>query len=105
MIGPYFFEEDDGNATTVNGECYRNMVTNFLWPYLDDIDIEQLWFQQDGATWHTSNETIDLLHEKFPNRVLLNRGDQNWPPRSYDLTPCNFFVWVFLKLQLYEQNP
>ena len=65
LIGPYFFEDDDGNATTVNQERYRDMVTISLLPYLDDIDIEQLWFQQDGATCHIYNETISLLHENF----------------------------------------
>ena len=50
-------------------------------------------------------------------RVLLNRvlqqrwigraakGDNlllPWPPRSPDLTPCNFFLWGFVKGSVYE---
>lgn len=30
VIGPYFFEDIDGNAVTVNGQRYRDMVTDFL---------------------------------------------------------------------------
>jgi len=33
------------------------------------------------------------------------RGDIAWPPRSPDLTPCDFFVWGYLKAKVYEQRP
>ena len=42
MIGPYFFEDGAGNAVTVNGERYRNMITEFLWPQLDGMDLEDV---------------------------------------------------------------
>lgn len=32
VVGPYFFKNDIGNAVTVNCECYRNMITEFLSP-------------------------------------------------------------------------
>lgn len=41
----------------------------------------------------TSNETIALLRETFPDRVISWRVDHNWPPRSLDFTPCDFFLW------------
>ena len=40
VIGPYFFENDGGNAVTVNGVRYRNMITEFLWPQLDGMHME-----------------------------------------------------------------
>jgi hypothetical protein len=81
------------------------MITNFLWPYLNGVNIEDLWFQQDGATCHTAHQTIALLHEKFPGRVLSRNADRNCPARSCDLTPCDFFLWGYLKSQVYENNP
>jgi hypothetical protein len=42
LIGPYFFEDEAGNAVTVNGEHYRNMITEFLWPHLDGMDLEDV---------------------------------------------------------------
>ena len=30
----------------VNG----SMINNFLWPKMDDMDTDNMWFQQDGAT-------------------------------------------------------
>ena len=92
VIGPYFFENEVGDTVTVNGVRYRNMITEFLWPRLDGMDLEGMWFQQDGATCRTARETIELLREKFPSRIISRNGDQNWPTRSCDLTPCDFFL-------------
>jgi len=39
VIGPFFFENDEGDSATVNGERYRRMLTSFLWPFLRNIDI------------------------------------------------------------------
>ena len=54
-----------------------------------------------GATWHTSGETIGLLREKFPGRVISQNDDYNWPPRSCDLTLLVFFLWSYVKDKAY----
>jgi hypothetical protein len=105
VIGPYFFEDGAGNAVTVNGERYRNMITEFLWPQLDGMDLEDMWFQQDGATCHTARETIDLLREKCPARLISRNGDQNLTPRSCDLTSCDYFLWGLVKSRVYVNKP
>jgi len=61
--------------------------------------------KKNGATCHTSNETIAILQEKFPNRVISLRGDHNWPPRSCDLTPLDFFLWGHVKDKVYANAP
>lgn len=105
VIGPYFFENEVGQAVTVNGVRYREMITDFLWPEIEDMDLDDMWFQQDGATCHTANETMALLREKFNGRVISCRGDVNWPPRSCDLTPLDFFLWGYLKEKVYVNKP
>ena len=75
--GSYFFENEAGQAATVNGVRYRDTITRFFLPKLDDIYVADMWFQQDDATCHTANEMIQLLHETFPARVLFRFGDQN----------------------------
>ena len=37
--------------------------------------MDDVYFQQDGATCHTSGEPIGLLREKFPDRVISRHGD------------------------------
>ena len=49
VIGPYFFVDENDRHVTVNGERYRAMLEDYLWPKLDELDINDIWFQQDGA--------------------------------------------------------
>lgn len=42
IIGPYFFRNGEGRAVTVNGERYRTMLTEFLWPELENMDISEM---------------------------------------------------------------
>ena len=81
------------------------MITLFLFPELDALQVDDLWFQQDGATCHTARETTQLLQQKFPGRLISNNGDLHWPPRSCDLSPCDFFLWGFLKSRVYANDP
>ncbi|GFY28685.1 uncharacterized protein TNCV_3440521 [Trichonephila clavipes] len=87
IIGPYFFKNDEGHNVTVNGDRYRATITNFFIPELNNHDVQELWFQQDGATCHTARATIDLLKDTFGDRLISRFGPVNWPPRSCDLTP------------------
>ena len=105
IIGPYFFENANGNTITVNGNRYREMIRSFLWREIDDLGVENMWFQQDGATCHTARETMDLLKEKFEDRIISRRAGVNWPARSCDLTPLDFFLWGFVKSKVYRNNP
>lgn len=49
IIGPSF-QNGGSNNIAVNGVRYREMLTDFLWLRLDDLDLDELWFQQDDAT-------------------------------------------------------
>ncbi|GFW41594.1 putative DD41D transposase [Trichonephila clavipes] len=70
IIGPYFFKNDEGHNVTVNGDRYRAMITNFFIPELNNHDVQELWFQQDGATCHTTCHTIDLLKDTLGDRLI-----------------------------------
>ncbi|GFV44458.1 uncharacterized protein TNCV_4737121 [Trichonephila clavipes] len=92
IIGPYFFKNDEGHNVTVNGDRYRAMITNFFIPELNNHDVQELWFQQDGATCHTARAPINLLKDTFGDRLISRFGPVNWPPRSCDLTPLDYFL-------------
>ncbi|GFX70025.1 hypothetical protein TNCV_340521 [Trichonephila clavipes] len=77
IIGPYFFKNDEGHNVTVNGDRYRAMITNFFIPELNNHDVQELWFQQDGATCHTARATIDLLKDTFGDRLSSRFGPVN----------------------------
>ncbi|GFX13332.1 putative DD41D transposase [Trichonephila clavipes] len=105
IIGPYFFKNDEGHNVTVNGDRYRTMITNFFIPELSNHDVQELWFQQDGATCHTAHATIDLLKDTFGDRLISRFGPVNWPPRSCDLTPLYYFLWGYVKSLVYADKP
>ena len=77
------------------------LLEDYLWPELDEHDIEDMWFQQNGATSHTARVTIDVLKSKFGERVISRNNPVEWPPRSCDLTPLNFFLWGYIKSLVY----
>jgi hypothetical protein len=41
----------------------------------------------------------------FPGHVISLRGDIGWSARSPDLTPCDFFLWGYLKAKAYVRRP
>ncbi|GFX02367.1 putative transposable element [Trichonephila clavipes] len=105
IIRPYFFKSDEGHNVTVNGDRYRAMITNFFIPELNNHDVQELWFQQDGATCNTARATIDLLKDTFGDRLISRFGPVNWPPRSCDLTPLDYFLWGYVKSLVYADKP
>ncbi|GFT08393.1 uncharacterized protein TNCV_2751291 [Trichonephila clavipes] len=105
IIGPYFFKNDEGHNVTVNGNRYRAMITNFFIHELNNHDLQELWFQQDGGTCHTARAPIDLLKDTFGDRQISRFGTVNWPPRSFDLTPLDYFLWGYVKALVYADKP
>ncbi|GFV76253.1 transposable element Tc3 transposase [Trichonephila clavipes] len=97
IIGPYFFKNYKGHNVTVNGDRYRAMIIIFFIPELNNHDVQELWFQQDGETCHTARATIDLLKDTFGDRLISRFGPVNWPARSCDLTPLDYFLWGYVK--------
>ena len=37
--------------------------------------------------------------------LISIRGNLEWPARSPDLTPCNFYLWPYLKFRVYVNRP
>ncbi|GFY31418.1 transposable element Tcb2 transposase [Trichonephila clavipes] len=81
------------------------MITNFFIPELKNHDVQELWFQQDGATCYTARATIDLLKNTFGDRLISRFGPVNWPPRSCDLTPLDYFLLGYVKSLVYADKP
>lgn len=104
IIGPYFFEEN-GVAVAVNSARYRHMIEEFFLPRLEEMDVGEVWFQQDGATAHTARNVMTVLRQRFPGRLISLRGDLQCPARSPDLAPCDYFLWGYLKSLVYSDRP
>ena len=107
IIGPFWFEDVNGQALTINTLRYIQVLDRF-WTELGrrrGITRATQWFQQDGATPHTSNESLAWLQQHFPGKVISRRCDPEWAPHSPDLNPPDFYLWGFLKDRVFANNP
>ena len=102
---PFFLENNQGVAVTVNGDRYRAMLNKFLFTKIEEEDIGNIWFQQDGATCHTAEATLDVLRPVFEDRIISRRADVVSPPRSCDLTPLDYYLWGAIKDKCYANKP
>ena len=99
LVGPYFFQNN------ANGRNYLEMLENFVFPVLvRNFNIENgndglrnLWWMQDGAPAR--------LVEVFGQQAIGIGFDTEWPAHSPDLTPCDFFLWGYLKQKVYFSPP
>ena len=99
IVGPFWFEDDNERSVTINTERYVQVLDKF-WTALGRrrgiVRVLQ-WFQQDGATAHTLNESLAWLQQRFPDRLISRRCDLQWSPHSPDLNPPDFYLWGYLK--------
>ena len=68
LIGPFLFENEDGNAVSDNGERYRTMLKDFVIHAIQNKP--RMWFQQDDQTCHTAKQTMKVLSQIFRNRII-----------------------------------
>jgi hypothetical protein len=100
VYGPFFFDEN-----TVTGETNLAMLQKWLLPQINK-DSGDFIFQQDGAPPHWHRDVRHFLNQSIPQRWIDHIENEDltllfWPPRSPDLTPCDFFLWRFVKEAVY----
>lgn len=93
IVGPVFPENNNGECITVTAEHYVTMLQNVLLTQLEALGAEpnDLYFQQDGATAHTTRCTMDVVRNLF-QKVISRFGDILWPAYSPDITVPDFFL-------------
>ena len=91
---------------SVNGQRYLNLLQQSLWPEVRHIATRrEYWYQQDGAPCHCSNECLNFLHGKFPDRLISRRSEHAWPAHSPDLSPLDYWFWGAIESVIYIQKP
>lgn len=101
VIGPFFI---NGN---LNAEEYLAMLQQQIVPAIQASvnNFEQIWFQQDGAPPHYGLQVRQYLDNVFPNHWIGRRGSIEWPARSPDLSPLDYFLWGYVKDRVYKTKP
>jgi len=94
IIGPIFFD------ATIKTAAYMEIFNIFV-NQLDDEELSIGYFQQDGATSHTSHTSMAEI-QSFSGDRVISKGF--WPPCSPDLTTPDYFLWVYLKGRVYQNK-
>lgn len=100
-IVPYFFD------TTINAENYLKMLQTHVRPALTRMrKLSSTIFMQDGAPAHFSSRVRNYLEQTFGVGQVISRGcSVNWPARSPDLTPVDYWLWGTLKARVFHHDP
>ncbi|GFY26968.1 DUF4817 domain-containing protein [Trichonephila clavipes] len=76
------------------------------WPSRSpDFNDLWLWGFLKDRVYIGSRATIDLLKYTLGDRLISRFGPANWPPRSCDLTPLDYFLWGYVKSLVYADKP
>ncbi|GBL72200.1 hypothetical protein AVEN_115180-1 [Araneus ventricosus] len=89
-----------GSVTcTVNGVRYESLLRSHVIPALQQSAcVGSTIFMPDGAPPHIANPVKRVLCMHFGNnRTIRRHFPTNWPPRSPDLNPCDFWLWGYFK--------
>ena len=86
---------------TINSERYCSDILRAFIGQKTSDEIIYSWFQQNGATAHTSGRSMHLLKEFFGDRII---SKDVWPPRSPDLNPPDFYLWGAAKSAVYRDR-
>lgn len=102
IVGPFFLDN-------LNGENFLHFLQSDFYDFLMELPLAQrqnLYFQLDGAPAHNSLIVRNFLNVNFPMKWIgRNSPLEPWPPRSPDITPCDFFLWGYLKNKVYATRP
>ena len=66
----------------------------------------EVYFQQDWAPAHFHDNVRNFLDRTFNERWMGRKGSATeFPPRSPDLIPLDFYLWGTLKNTVYATKP
>ena len=72
---------------------------------MPDNVTSQLIFMQDGAPPHIYRPVKQLLTNFFGPRIISRHFPDQWPPRSPDMNPLDYWLWGYLKSKVFLQAP
>jgi len=100
-----FFDDETDSAVTVASDRYMQVANEFLYPELRHRDIDlaaTVRFQQHDGTAPTARQSKNTLRTVFEQRIFSSYGDISWPGRSPDMLACYFFLWGYLKIEVFQ---
>ena len=80
----------------------RKFVLKCHWKTENAIEVQRRFRREFARPPPTRRAHLDAA---FPNTWIGRRGAIEYPARSPDLTPMDFFLWGYLKDKVYRTKP
>ena len=91
---------------SVSGDNYVEILHDTAVPQLrTKANFDKLYLQQDGTPPHYARTVREYLQQAVRQRWFGGRGSIEWPPRSPDLTPLDFFFGVQSRTRFIREIP
>ena len=105
----YWHQDENGKSVSVNSVQYIKSVKEVL-KSLPKRKLKNVYiWQQDGATVHTSNVTMQFLKGIFKDRIISRLAKilsmPEWPAHSPDLNPLDYTFWGQAMQKVWEAKP
>ncbi|PNF16785.1 hypothetical protein B7P43_G00864 [Cryptotermes secundus] len=81
------------------------MLQTSIFLAIRELFEDERFYLQDGAPPHYHRDVRAYLNGTLSGRWIGRRGATEYPPRSPDLTPFDFYLWGTLKNEVYRQKP
>jgi len=95
-VGPFFIENN------LTAQMYEAMLQEQIITALqkiDDQNLDDIYLQQ--ALLLCIVNLCQYLDEIFPDKWIRRRSHTEWPARSPNLNPLDYFFWEYLKSKVY----
>ena len=90
----------------LNQDVYLDMLNRVVWPQIRSVSTRKgYYFQQDGATCHTTQRVRNWLEQKFDKRIISRFTDIPWPSKSPDFSPLDYWFWSVCLQELRRHPP
>ena len=81
----------------IDSKVYGRLLDTHVIPWIKKAYPDgKFFFQQDGATAHTSKSSQEKLLRELGGETHFWRKDM-WPPQSPDLNPLDYGIWSLLQ--------
>jgi hypothetical protein len=88
----------------LSGVVYHRILVNDLLVLLEHVPLHQqhMWLMHDGAPPNFLHIVRQHLNQTLVEQWTGSGGQVNWPDRSPDLNPLDFWLWGHLKTLVYS---
>ena len=96
-----------GRLNTSRTSIRQILKDSNILPYCEGLPLNTykgMFFQQDGAPPHCTHLAKNWLREQFGRQWISRGGPIEWPARSPDLSPLDFFLWGHIKQVVYQTS-